>query len=270
MRKHFNGPEVLSCGIYTDKVSSSEEATRRKCEPLDSILCKNVWPEGPALVPMQDLDVVLMSYEGLQKQLKPKHGLRDSILLRYGWWRICLDEAQNVARTNSTAAQLASDLARRYAWVISGTPVTTDLDELRGLSTFLSLQPYMKPATWKSLLETPLKVKSQAGLLSAWSMLRGVMLRRTKRQVEDQICLPPCVWEDRAVTLGPLERHIYSEQVRGSLLILEACLTTHLFASFSSDWIPHVQAVVFRTLSFGPTLLQVILVRTEAGKECKG
>ena len=29
-------------------------------------------------------------------------------------------------------------------------------------------------------MERPLRLRSPAGLLSAWSMLRGVMLRRTK------------------------------------------------------------------------------------------
>jgi hypothetical protein len=34
------------------------------------------------------------------------------------------------------------DLFRRNAWVVTGTPVTRDLGELRGLCNFLALQPY--------------------------------------------------------------------------------------------------------------------------------
>jgi E3 ubiquitin-protein ligase SHPRH len=257
VRKHFKGPEALSCGIFTKEFLPHAGAVPKNCQALNSILCKNVWPEGPMLVPMQDLDVVLMSYESLQKQMGSHCSVQQSLLHRFGWWRICLDEAQNVARTNSTAAQLASGLARRYAWIITGTPVTTDLDELRGLSTFLSLEPYLKPQTWKSLLEIPLKVKSQAGLLSAWSMLRGVMLRRTKRQVEDQISLPPCTWEDRKVTLGSLESHIYSEQVIHS--------SDLFYLPFSpcpcfirSGRVPDVQAVIPRTDPVRPPHLQVL------------
>jgi hypothetical protein len=54
---------------------------------------------------------------------------------------------------------------------------------------------------WEKLMERNLRLKSPAGLLSAWSMLRGVMLRRTKRHVEGELQLPQCTWEDRQVRL---------------------------------------------------------------------
>lgn len=49
-----------------------------------------------------------------------------------------------VARTNSQAAEVARDLLRRNAWVVTGTPVTQSLDEIRGLCHFLALEPYLK------------------------------------------------------------------------------------------------------------------------------
>jgi SNF2 family DNA or RNA helicase len=39
-----------------------------------------------------------------------------TLLQRFGFWRIALDEAQNVANTNSVAAAAASSLWRRHAW----------------------------------------------------------------------------------------------------------------------------------------------------------
>ena len=52
-------------------------------------------------------------------------------LLQFGFWRVMLDEAQLVAATSSVAAQMTSSLWRRHAWVVTGTPITTRLDEIQ-------------------------------------------------------------------------------------------------------------------------------------------
>lgn len=54
-----------------------------------------------------------------------------SPLQHFGFWRVCLDEAQLVAHTASAAALAASQLWRRHAWVVTGTPVSTHLKELQ-------------------------------------------------------------------------------------------------------------------------------------------
>ena len=55
-----------------------------------------------------------------------------------------LDEAQLVANTNSAAAVTASDLYRRQAWVVTGTPISSarKLDEFKGLCEFLDYKPF--------------------------------------------------------------------------------------------------------------------------------
>lgn len=45
---------------------------------------------------------------------------KDACARRCGFWRIMLDEAQLVANTSSIAAQVASSLWRRHAWVVTG------------------------------------------------------------------------------------------------------------------------------------------------------
>ena len=42
-----------------------------------------------------------------------------------------IDEAQTIAKMNSKANEMASRLWRRHAWVVSGTPVTKNLGDLR-------------------------------------------------------------------------------------------------------------------------------------------
>ena len=51
-----------------------------------------------------------------------------------------LDEAQLVAATSSVAAQMTSSLWRRHAWVVTGTPITTRLDEIQVSHCLWSVQ----------------------------------------------------------------------------------------------------------------------------------
>lgn len=46
------------------------------------------------------------------------------------------------------------------------------------------------------------------------SLLRGVMLRRTKASVEAQLALPPCSRVDVRVALSGVERAFYGEVLR--------------------------------------------------------
>ena len=60
------------------------------------------------------------------------HGvLCRSLLLQFGFWRVVLDEAQLVAQSSSVAAQMTSALWRRHAWVVTGTPITSRVDEIQ-------------------------------------------------------------------------------------------------------------------------------------------
>lgn len=45
---------------------------------------------------------------------------------------VVLDEAQLVANSSSVAALVASSLWRRHAWVVTGTPIASRLDEIKG------------------------------------------------------------------------------------------------------------------------------------------
>jgi hypothetical protein len=170
--------------------------------------------------------------------------------------------------------------------VITGTPISQQLDEVRGLLEFLDLQPFYTPQQWKALLMAPFNARAAAGLRamrtllqvrpparampsaqrppSTWgsppdpagpswlpsclalklpagpgpgrsiapcsasscaaagslrppppspgarACLQGVMLRRSKAQVETQLLLPPCTRQNLPVVLGRVERTFYN------------------------------------------------------------
>ncbi len=220
--EHAVGRPIRQTG--RGRAGSAKSFTRRWLVPT----CK-VRPEGPGggqaaendekenpgdvvddRVPLPDLDIIFLSYEQMRKELSKR---QESHLIKFGFWRIMLDEAQLVANSNSVAAVMASGLWRRHAWVITGTPVSSKLDEVKGLLEFLALEPFYHSHAWRSLLHQPYQQQQLAGLLSLRGLLKGVMLRRSKKDVENQLQLPSCTREDLVVKLAHVERTYY-EQIK--------------------------------------------------------
>ncbi|EFJ47333.1 hypothetical protein VOLCADRAFT_92108 [Volvox carteri f. nagariensis] len=177
-------------------------------------------------VPVHGCDVVLVSYEVLRKELTAVGDKTSQSLPRLGFWRIVLDEAQLVANSNCVAAEVASSLYRRHAWVVTGTPISSCFNEVKGLCQFLSYEPFYHSVLWRKLIEEPLTQRGLVGLTAIRALLRGVMLRRSKAAVADQLALPPCVREDLTVELSGVERAFYD--------VLKARFNTSLAAMRSA------------------------------------
>ncbi|KXZ54387.1 hypothetical protein GPECTOR_5g465 [Gonium pectorale] len=178
--------------------------------------------ERGVALPVHSCDVVLVSYEVLRRELAMRHSSASSQLLpRLGFWRIVLDEAQLVANSNSVAAQVVSSLYRRHAWVVTGTPVSSSLGEVQGLCEFLSYEPYYHSQMWRNLVLLPYTQRTAIGPAVFRALLRGVMLRRTKSQVESQLALPPCLRVDINVNLAGVERAFYDVLKKRYLEALE-------------------------------------------------
>ena len=63
-------------------------------------------------------------------------------------------QAQLVANSSSVAAVVASQLWRRHAWVVTGTPVCSNLSEVKGLCQFLALEPYHENTMWNRMVNS--------------------------------------------------------------------------------------------------------------------
>lgn len=97
-------------------------------------------------------------------------------------------QAQLVANSSSAAAVMASQMWRRHAWVVTGTPISSKLDEIRGLCEFLALEPYYQSTAWNQLLHSPHNSSSLGGLLS----MRGLL----------KVSLGTAVWVGTARAVG--------------------------------------------------------------------
>ena len=171
-------PSIPTCLIPSAVVKRQEHrlavaAATRKGAKKEASVRSDAFEDR---MPLTDLDLCFMSYEQMRNEIKTK----DSVLSRFGFWRIMLDEAQLVAQSNSVAAVVASSLWRRHAWVVTGTPISSSVDELQGLCEFLALEPFHHNKSWNNLVRNPFQQKSFSGLLTMRGLVRGVMLRRTK------------------------------------------------------------------------------------------
>jgi E3 ubiquitin-protein ligase SHPRH len=162
-------------------------------------------------------DVVLTTYSVLSREVHfakpaPNRSLRHekqrparrSPLVDISWWRVCLDEAQMVESGVSQAATVARIIPRCNAWAVSGTPLRKDIQDLRGLLTFLRYEPFANHKNvWDRLDKSSFK-----------SIFNQITLRHTKEKIRDELRLPP---QKRVVITVPftaIEEQNYSEMIR--------------------------------------------------------
>ncbi|NXX89718.1 SHPRH ligase, partial [Centropus bengalensis] len=132
-----------------------------------------------------------------------------SPLVAVEWWRICLDEAQMVECTTAKAAEMALRLSGINRWCVSGTPVQRGLEDLYGLVLFLGIDPYWVKHWWDQLLYRPYCRKNPRPL---YSLIAQIMWRTAKKDVIDQIQIPPQTENVHWLHFSPVERHFYHRQ----------------------------------------------------------
>lgn len=142
-------------------------------------------------------DVVITTYNVLQAEihyaeLPPDRTMRHerqqprrtSPLRKFSWWRVCLDEAQQIESGVSNAAKVARLIPRVNAWGITGTPVKENIKDLWGLLLFLRHEPYASfPLIWNAITST------HKDMFKA--LFNQIALRHSKRAVRRELLLPP-------------------------------------------------------------------------------
>ncbi|XP_065889670.1 E3 ubiquitin-protein ligase SHPRH-like isoform X2 [Dysidea avara] len=177
---------------------------------------------------MATYDIVLTTYEVLKTEVYFSDNQKEfSRVLRHPkkylpprtplsllhWWRICLDEAQMIEGKYTNAARMVQQLSASHRWCVTGTPLQQGVHDLYGLLFFLRVEPYVADAWWKKLLWRPFLEGNWAPMLKTCSKL---LWRNSKRDVADELRLPPhseCVhW----LHFLPVERHFYRKTLEQS------------------------------------------------------
>lgn len=105
------------------------------------------------------------------------------------FYRIILDEAQNIKNKKTQAARACCTISSTYRWALSGTPIQNNIDELYSLLKYLRIPPYNKEAKFHADIGVVLNMKKahdyndserKRAMKKVQVLLRAIMLRRTK------------------------------------------------------------------------------------------
>jgi SNF2 family DNA or RNA helicase len=85
----------------------------------------------------ENIDRSYQSYLNLQKTPKNRINLKISPLFEILWYRVVLDEVQNIKNSKTYAFHAACDLKAINRWCLTGTPIQNTIDELYSYFVFI-------------------------------------------------------------------------------------------------------------------------------------
>ncbi|CAG8470526.1 17808_t:CDS:10, partial [Cetraspora pellucida] len=125
---------------------------------------------------LKKYDVVITTYQTLLRECPEIEEDDKGSLFRMDWFRVVLDEAQNIKNRHSRASKACSYLSSTYRWCLTGTPIQNHIDDLYPYFRFLDIANF---SDWQTFHEQ-LSSASQRAIQKAQTILRGILLRRTK------------------------------------------------------------------------------------------
>ena len=134
------------------------------------------------------------------------------------WFRVVLDEAQNVKNTQTRASQGVCLLDSLYRWCLTGTPMMNSVEELHALIKYLRIPPFNNPTVFNRTFRGLMRGKegsvtdNKEALEKLRVTLAAIMLRRTKKSEIDGkpiVQLPQKTEENVSVLLSEDELSYY-------------------------------------------------------------
>lgn len=158
-------------------------------------------------------DVVLTTYGVLASEFSSESTEGCGALSSIRWLRVVLDEAHTIKSTKSQVSLAAAALTADYRWCLTGTPIQNNLTDIYSLLRFLKVEPWGNWAWWNKLVQKPFEEGDERGLKLVQSILRPIMLRRTKCSVDREgrpiLVLPPANIQVVYCELSEAEKDFY-------------------------------------------------------------
>lgn len=140
-------------------------------------------------------DVVLTTYGVLSSEFSAENSEDNGGLYSVRWFRVVLDEAHTIKSSKSQVSMATAALVADRRWCLSGTPIQNNIEDLFSLLRFLRIEPWGNWAWWNKLIQKPFEEGDERGLSLVKSILKPIMLRRTKfstdREGRPILILPP-------------------------------------------------------------------------------
>lgn len=162
------------------------------------------------------------------------------------FYRIILDEGQNIKNKNTKAAKACCTLSATYRWVLSGTPIQNSMNELYSLIRFLRIPPYHREERFNADIGRPLgnnknneydSEDRKRTIKKVRILLKAIMLRRSKADKIDGepiLELPPKVVEIEEAQLEGEELEFYANLENKNQKLAQKLLQQKVKGNYSS------------------------------------
>ncbi|XP_019162927.1 PREDICTED: putative SWI/SNF-related matrix-associated actin-dependent regulator of chromatin subfamily A member 3-like 1 [Ipomoea nil] len=176
---------------------------------------------------LQKHDIVLTTYNILANEEQ----LLESPIKKIEWWRVILDEAHIIKNVNAQQTRAVNNLIAKRRWVVTGTPIQNHSMDLYSLMTFLRVEPLSLKPYWVSLIQRPLVLGDENGIMRLQILMATMSLRRTKEKT--LVGLPSKTLETIYVELSGEEREIYEQmELRAKSIVMEYICTEGSMKSY--------------------------------------
>lgn len=158
-------------------------------------------------------DVILTTYGVLASEYSTENAEDSGGLYSVRWFRVVLDEAHTIKSSKSQISAAAAALIADRRWCLTGTPIQNNLEDVYSLLRFLRVEPWRSWAWWNKLVQKPFEEGDERGLKFVQSILKPIMLRRTKSSTDREgrpiLVLPPVNTQVIYCELTEAERDFY-------------------------------------------------------------
>ncbi|KAI0070755.1 hypothetical protein K474DRAFT_702536 [Panus rudis PR-1116 ss-1] len=140
-------------------------------------------------------------------------------LFQMEWYRVCLDEAQNIRNRKTRASRAVSEIDAKYRWCLTGTPIINSLTDAYGLLRFLCVRPWYDWQEFYKHIGRDEKKDPRPSTIRLQAIFATMLLRRKKDSMLDGkrlIELPPKEVNLRKLQFSEEERDIYNALERQS------------------------------------------------------
>ncbi|CAK7329279.1 unnamed protein product [Dovyalis caffra] len=125
-------------------------------------------------------NVVITTYGVLASDFSAENAEGNAGLYSVHWFRVVLDEAHTIKSSKSQISVAAAALVADRRWCLTGTPIQNNVEDIYSLLRFLKVEPWESWAWWNKLVQKPCEEGDERGLKLVQSILKPIMLRRTK------------------------------------------------------------------------------------------
>ncbi|KAF7535639.1 hypothetical protein G7054_g5249 [Neopestalotiopsis clavispora] len=216
------GPTLILCPLsllsqWTLEINSKMRQDHNKLSIIDAHDARN---KSIAHEEMRQYDIVITTYDHIRSEAKKeKSSFFDSENSEFE--RIILEEGHAIKNHKTALFKAVQKLRAKYRWIITGTPIQNNVEEMYSYIAFLDIEPYNDWDRYKKAFRGLILQKKKdeneydAGEMARFkAFIQGFMLHRSKDDIiEGQkiVDLPPQTVKRVTVALNEAERRFYED-----------------------------------------------------------